>query len=291
MNKNTKWYILVILTFIIWGTQHPPIKILSGEIPPFLFNFLRFFIAGLALLPFIIQQKIIPIKRDLLKISILGIVGIALYGLFVVTGIKLSTSTNSAILINANPLLIAILAPLLIKEHMNIKKILGIIVGFIGVLIIISNGLNISNVFRSEYFMGNLLLSISALCVAIYAIYNKKLIQKYGGLGVTFYAVLAGTLILFLFSIFNGELIQISNISINSFLLIVYVAIITTALTWAVWFNAIKKIGVINTSSFFFLIPISGILSSHLILDEPLTRFTVIGTILILLGIYVVQRQ
>lgn len=291
MKKNTKWLLLVILVFVVWGTQHPPIKILSESIPPFLLNFLRFLIAGVVLLPFVLKQKIVPAKRDLLKIFGLGIIGIALYGFFVVKGIKLSTSTNSAILINSNPLLIAILAPLLIKESMSAKKILGILIGFIGVLLVISNGLNVANIIQSEYFIGNLLLALSALCVAIYAIYNKTFIQKYNGLIVTFYAVLAGTTVLFLLSILNGEISYISDISINSFLLIAYVAIITTAFTWVVWFSAIKRIGVVSTSSFFFLIPISGILSSNLILKEPLTYFTLIGTILILSGIYVVQKQ
>ena len=127
MSKNIKWYILIVLGFIIWGTQHPPVKILSSSVPPFLLNFLRFFIALIVLLPFVIKQKIIPEKKDLIKISSLGIIGISLYGLFVVFGIRLSTATNSAILINANPLLIAILAPLLIKEKSNWKKNLGIL--------------------------------------------------------------------------------------------------------------------------------------------------------------------
>ena len=117
------------------------------------------------------------------------------------------------------------------------------------------------------------------------------MLKKYGGLITTFYAVLGGTVILLLLSIFTGEINQISNVSLNSFLLIIYVAAVTTALTWVIWFNTIKKIGVIKTGTFFFLIPISGIIASYLILDEALTIFTIIGTILILLGIYVVQRN
>lgn len=291
MEKNTKWYLLLIFTFIIWGTQHPPIKILSGEIPPFLFNFLRFLIAGLFLLPFIMRQKKVPEKKDLLKISLLGIVGISLYGFFAVAGIKLSTATNSAILINSSPLLIAILAPSLVKESMTIKKALGIILGFIGMFLVISNGFNILDTLKSEYFIGNLLLFTSALCLTIYAIYNKGLIKKYGGLCVTFYAILAGTVALFVFSFLSGQLMQIANISLNSFLLMAYVAIITTALTWVIWFNAINKKGVINTSSFFFLMTLSGIVSSNLVLGEKLTDFIITGAILILLGIYIVQKE
>jgi len=53
--NNVFWYIFLVITFLVWGTQHPPIKILSGEMGPFLFNFLRFFIAGAVLLPFVMK--------------------------------------------------------------------------------------------------------------------------------------------------------------------------------------------------------------------------------------------
>ncbi len=291
MDGNTKGYILLVLAFVIWGTQHPPIKILSGEIPPFLFNFLRFAIAGLVLLPFVLHRRIEPGRSDLLKISLLGVIGISLYGLLVVVGINLSTATNSAILINSNPLLIAFLAPLLIGEKSSLRKALGIVLGFIGVVLVIADGVNIFSVVGSEYFLGNLLLFGSAFCVAFYSIYNKGFIQKYGGLGATFYAVLAGAVVLFLISLANGEIFQISAVTVDSFLMMGYVAVVTTALTWVIWFNSISKIGVIKTSSFFFLIPVSGIVSSSLILGEVLTPFILIGTIVILSGIYIVQKQ
>src|SRR5947209_3857361 len=108
---RTRWYVLLVITFIIWGTQHPPLKILSAELPPFLLNLLRFSIAGLALLPFAVRNKIIPQRRDLLKMSMLGIVQIAAFGVLTVIGIRLSTSTNSSSLINSNPLIVALLAP------------------------------------------------------------------------------------------------------------------------------------------------------------------------------------
>ncbi len=291
MPKYIKLYALIILVFIVWGTQHPPIKILSAEIPPLLLNFLRFSIALIFLLPFVLRQKIIPKKNDMVVIMSLGIIGISLFGLLSVSGIKLSTATNSAILINSNPLLIAILAPFLIKEATNWKRRAGLLIGFAGVLLSISNGFDLINIIQSDYFTGNILLFASAFCIALYAIYNKKYIKKYGGLVTTFYALLGGTALLLLITISSGEINQIVNVSVQSYFLLGYVAIITTALTWVMWFGLINKIGVTKTGAFFFMIPISGILSSGLILREQLTIFTAIGTLLILIGVYIVQKN
>ena len=74
--SGVSWYVVIILTFLLWGTQHPPIKILSGEISPVLFNFLRYFFAGLALVPFVLNERVKIKKEDLLGLSFLGFMGI-----------------------------------------------------------------------------------------------------------------------------------------------------------------------------------------------------------------------
>ncbi len=289
--KNIHWYAVLILTCVIWGTQHPPLKIVSGHISPSLLNLLRFFIVGLVLLPFILKNKTKIEKKDLIKISLLGFTGIFLHGILNVTGINLSTATNNAILINSYPLLLVLLAPILIKERIAKKDLIGITIGFIGVIVIIMNGAGLSELIKSKFFFGNILILLSALCITFYSAYSKKYIKKYGGLEVTFYAVIAGTIALLSSSLITKDIFTISQIDFKSFMLILWIAIPTTALTWVVWFKCIDKIGLIKTSSFFLLIPISGIIASNLFLNEELTVFTIIGTLFILIGIYVVQRK
>lgn len=291
MVSEKKWYILVVLTFLLWGTQHPPVKILSHEVPSVLLNFLRFAVALVAILPFVCHKKIVPPLKDLGVISLLGVIGIAIYGFLVVEGIRLSTATNSAILINSHPLLTAIFAPILIKEQSSLKKLFGVIVGFFGAYLVIANGLGIGELTKSEYLIGNFLLFISAVCVGIYALYSKQYILQYGGLHTTFYAVLSGTIVLLIWAIFKGEILFMQYITPFQWGLIVYVGILNTALAWVVWFNAVGKIGIVSTAPFFFLIPVSGIISSNMVLNESLTIFAGIGTFLILMGVYIVQKN
>lgn len=126
--------------------------------------------------------------------------------------------------------------------------------------------------------------------MAIYSIFAKKYIKKYGGLEITFWTVLFGFMLLFIYSLTSGDLVEITNISFNSFLLILHVAIFTTALTWIVRFKSIDKIGLIQTSAFMFLVPIFGILASNLILGEQITIFALVGALFILSGIYLAQK-
>lgn len=288
--KSINWYLILFLTMVVWGTQHPTLKILSGKINSGLFNTLRFFIAGLAMLPFVLKNKIKIEKQDLIKIFLLGFAGIFLFGMLNMVGIKLSTSINSAILVNSYPLMVVILAPLFVKEKVSKKMFVGAFIGFAGVIIVLGNGFEISSFLKSKFFIGNLLILLSALCVAIYSIFAKKYIKKYGGLEITFWTVLSGFILLFIYSLISGDFLEITNISFNTFLLILHVAIFTTALTWIVRFKSINKIGLIQTSAFMFLVPIFGILASNLILGEQITIFALVGTLFVLGGIYLAQK-
>lgn len=285
------WYIILFATFIMWGTQHPPIKILSGEMSPVMFNLLRYFIAGLVLLPFVLKNRLKIAKNDLAKIFFLGFIGIFLFGVLNLLGVKLSTASNNAILLNSWPLLVVLIAPFLLKEKTTNKAAIGTIIGFIGIFLVTTNGTNISNLIKSEFFKGNLLIILSGLCIAVYSVFNKKYIGKYGGLNVTFYAIVSGSIVLLIFSLLSGEIFTMPKINTNSLLLLLWVAIPTTALTWVIWFRSIGRIGVVKTSSFFLLIPVSGVLSSALFLGEEITIYTAIGTLLILFGIFLAQRK
>lgn len=287
--SNNFWYLILISTFIIWGTQHPPLKILSNKIDPFLFNFIRYSIAGLALAPFVLRNKISIERKDLIKILFLGFVGIALFGVLNFAGVKLSSAANNAVLLNSWPLLAVLMAPFSIREKITKKDVAATLIGFAGVVLITTQGVGIDNLLKSEFFTGNILILLSGLCLAVYSIFSKRYIKKYGSLNTTFYAILAAGIILLFLSTLRQKLFLITQISLNSFFLILWVALPTTALTYIVWFKSINKIGLAKTNSFFFLIPISGILTSALFLGEEITIYTALGTLLILFGIFLVQ--
>jgi drug/metabolite transporter (DMT)-like permease len=286
-----RWNILTIVIFLLWGTMHPLLKILSDALPPLLINFLRFAIALLLLTPFVLNQKRIPTQRDLIKIGLLGMIGIALYGFLSVTGLHRSTAINSSILLNSHPVIAAIVTPFLFGEKLHSRGVFGIILGFIGVILVVTDGFNLSAVLDTRYVFGNLLLFLSAVCLAVYAMSSKFFVPHYGSLVTTFYAVLAGTSVLLAGIIVTGDITQIKHLSLKQIFFISYIALVVTAIAWVVWFKAIERIGVIRTETLFFLTPIAGVASSAVFLGERITGITIIGTGCILAGVFLVQRR
>ena len=289
--KTDKWYLLIILTFLLWGTQHPFLKILSGALPPLVTNVLRFSMTLLALLPFVAAQKTVPSKKDLVKIAGLGVIGIACYGFLVIVGLQRSTSINCSILINTHPLIAAIVAPFLLKEKLSLRGALGIAIGFVGMVIVLSQGFHLANLFEARYLQGNLLLFLSGICLALYALGSKFFVPQYGSLVTTFYAVLGGTVVLLLGAGVTGQLSLLKSVPLRYLLIIAYVAIITTALTWVIWFKAIQKLGICKAEPLFFLLPVSGVISASILLGEQISGYSILGALLILFGIYLVQKR
>ncbi len=279
-----------MLIFILWGSQIPCLKILSEELPPLPLNTFRFSLATLALLPFALFQRTIPRQRDLLGMAGLGWLNITLYGLLAINGLQRTTAVNGTVLLNTHPLITALLSPLLLNETRIRKKAAGLGLGFVGMVVVVNGGLDMRALLHHHALFGNLLVLGAACCLALYAILSKRYVTRYSGVTTVFFVLLSGTIALILLTLLQGEWSLSGVLSVKILLLLGYVAIVTTSLAWVVWFEAIKRIGVIHTSSFFFILPVSGIGFSALFLDEPLTLSVVIGTGCILAGITIVQK-
>lgn len=279
-------YLLLAATFVIWGTQHPALKLLSVELNPILLNLLRFSIAAAALIPFAPKRAQELRRKDIKTLFLLGFAGPFLFGLLNLIGVGMSTATNSAVLVNTWPLIVAVLAPFLIKERTTRRSSMGVLMGTAGAFMIATNGAGMPGA-RA----GDLLLLLSALCIALYSIYAKEQIQKYGGLEVTLVAFASASVLLFAAALATGALAALGTMTFRQLLLILWVAVPTTALTWVIWFRSIARIGLVETSSFFLLIPLSGMLSASLFLGERITAFTLAGTALVLSGIYIAQKK
>jgi len=291
LKKNEFIPVLFILMFF-WALMHPFSKMIAGDVSHVLMAFLRNALGTLTLLGLIwLKKRNLKIhKNDILPLVLLGIFGTALSSLFLFMGIELSTATNASILVNTNPIFIALLAPFLIHEKLKRKQLLGVATAFLGMALVASNGLSIEELINSKFFLGNLLLLASALCITVYTIYGKKFIKKYGGMVATFYTVLSGALFLLIISIITNDIYSIPEISGSEWLIIAYIGIIITGFIYALWYKSINFIGAARASSFKLLIPVFATLVSIILLGEFPSMITVIGGLLVLGGLILNQK-
>jgi drug/metabolite transporter (DMT)-like permease len=292
MSKN-RVYILMVLAAIFWSGAFITGKIAVREFSALSLTFFRFLFA-LPLIFLILRirepEKWKPQKTQWVPLITLGIIGTFLYHALFFSSLKYTTAINSSLIGAMNPMVTTFLAILFFREKVTPLRILGILLSFIGVFLIVTNGdLQILTTLRFNY--GDILMFIAVWCWATYAVISRRYMQKYQltPLMTTAYTFLVCTIValpLFLWE----KPFNIINISLAGWLSILYMAIFASVLGYMFQLLAIQYIGAAKASIFINLVPIFTITQSLLILHEPFSVFKFISGGIILIGVYLASR-
>ncbi len=290
-NKLLVSFILVLVSFV-WAGSFIVVKVATEEISPIDLGFLRFLVATpIMFLVLLIRRKDILIpKKELPSLAILGLTGVTLLYLFQFVGIKYTNASTSAVLINTNVIFIAILSALFLKETFGRKKISGISLSFLGVIVIIFSNTSLE-IFSSGdmFFIGCVLILLSAFCWAIYSIVGKRLLKTYDMFTVTAYAFALGTLFYIPFVI-SDIITTLQTVTIGAWMAVLYLALACSVFGYIGWYYALKKTEASKAAVFLNLIPLFAITMS-LFLGEVITVFFLFGATLIIFGVYITQKS
>jgi drug/metabolite transporter (DMT)-like permease len=283
--------ITVLLAAITGGGNPVFIKIALKEIPVFAFNFLRFFISLLLILPLFLREKP-KITRDVYKLILLSLLPVVNITLFAF-GIKLTTATNGQMIHAAIPIVTGIMSYFFLKEMINRNKIMGIIVGFVGAIIIVLLPIiGTQSVLKGDLF-GNVLIFLSMFSWASYIVLSKKFHGKYSPVYLNTFFILTATVVEFFPAIpdFSLDSMWWQHLSISAIFSVFYVSALGTVITYVFYQYAIKHGGPVTASTTQYVQPIATFVLASIILGEKLTPWLVIGSILVLFGTWMVTKK
>ncbi|OSA93245.1 UNVERIFIED_ORG: EamA family transporter [Clostridium botulinum] len=291
--------ILAIISCILWGSAYPAIKvgyelfnIGTNDIgSKLIFAGYRFAIAGILVLvmELINRKNIFKYSlKEFGEITLLGSTQTAFQYLFFYVGLSYTTGVRGSIINGTGTFASIILAHIIYKnDKLNFNKILGCIIGFIGVIIVNLNGKSIGG--QGFSLKGEGSLMIAAIIFAASAIYGKKITQNKDASIVTGYQLFIGGIILSILGfIFGGHL---KGFTSKSTMLLIYMALLSS-IAFAIWSQLLKfnKVGVISV--FNFLVPIFGTLLSAIFLKENIFDIKIlISLILVCSGIFLVYNE
>jgi drug/metabolite transporter (DMT)-like permease len=245
-----------------------------GGIPPFTFTFLRFFISGLILLPFVKNQLSVKIK-DLPILILLSLTGVTLTISFINIGLKMTSSINAPIIQSASPIILIIGSFFFLKERAKRKTIFGTLISFIGVLIIVLMPLFAKGWDGSV--SGNLFIVFATIFSVIHVLLLKKILPNYRFLTIAFWTFIIGSLPLVPFV--NTEFLQYN-----------WIANLTTPIILGLIFS-IKYINASEEGIFTYVDPVATILVAVPLLGEKITPPYLLGAFLVFLGIFIAEGR
>lgn len=268
---------LIMLVILAWGFNFVAIKVGLQEMPPILLGALRF---SLLLIPAIF----IPFPK--IKLSLLVTYGLSInFGqfIFLFSAIKLGMPAGlSSLVLQSQAFFTLILASVILNESFKLQNIVGLTIAVIG-LIVIGTHLD-----TNVTLAGLIVTLCAALCWAVGNITIKKA-HGVDMLSLTVWGGLIAIIPFWLVSLFFEGTSHIKNalihINLITLLAISYLTLIATILGYALWGKMLAKYPASFIAPFSLLVPVIGLTSTAMILDETLTLAELIGSIIIMIGL------
>jgi len=263
----------------VWGASFMFMRLASPEFGPISLIAVRLFISAMVLLPILLQRREISlVLANWHKFLWTGLATTALpFTLF--SYVTLSLTAGNTSLLNATvPMFSASIAWFWLKEKLTVFGIAGLIMGFLGVFILASpEGMG------AGFILLPVLAALFAATLYGYgSCFSRLYMQDFSSMTVTAGSQLFAALFMLPFGIFFWPEASPSS---ASWLSAIALGIFCTALSLTFFFHLLKQIGVANTVSVAYLIPVFGILWGYIFLDETVTSTMLIGGVGIFIGI------
>ncbi len=289
MNKNVLAHISLIFANLIYAINFTFAKdVMPNFIMPSGFILLRvigaLFLFALSYFLFV-NEKVE--RKDILRLAICGIFGVAINQLFFFEGLNLTTPINAAIVMTINPILVILLSFFIIKEAITFRKSLGVLLGLTGAAILILKGGSVD--FSSNHQTGNLFVFINASSYGLYLVFVKPLMQKYHLITVLFYVFGFGLLYVTPFGLNSLMNVEWAIIPSNIYLEIAFVVFCTTFIAYLLNSLALKQLSPTTVSIYIYLQPILASIFAISWGADYMDKEKIIAAFFIFLGVYLVS--
>ena len=284
---NQKTFFMAFITILIWGSTFAAIGAsLEGGYEAGHLVLVRYLIASLLFLIYALfnrKQLKKPTKNDLLKIIILGWVGISVYHIGVTFGIQTIPAGTAGMLIGAAPIFTAVIAMLVLKERLTVLGWVGLGVGFVGIVLIAvgSSGSSFSLASGALFVLG------AAIATSIFFVFQKPLLTRYNPIELTAYFTWAGTLPFFIFS--PGLLDTLQQATAEAHLSAIYVGVFPACIAYVTWAKALSSGNASAVASMMYLVPAIAIAVAWVWLKEWPETLSITGGIVALAGVIIIN--
>jgi len=292
--SNFLAYIFLFLTVTFWAGNFVVGKFASlYEVPPFSLNFYRWFFAWLILAPFtlpeIIKKKDYIIDNYKLFI-VLGVTSITIFNSIVYYSLNFTQVISGVLMISTIPVMIMFFSSIFKIEKTNIFQIIGVILSFLGVIIIITKA-NFEILKNLNFNKGDITMVIAMFSWALYSTLLKR--QKYEISQLSLLQVVMSFGLVFLIPVYFIEYQLGFRITLDKpfYLILSYVVLLPGLASFILWIKGISMIGANRSGVFLHLMPILSAIMAMIIFNEKFMFYHMLGACFIITGILLSNKK
>ena len=238
-----------------------------------------------------LKEKNIKLERqDIIPVLVIGFIGNFVNQVCFIVGVSNTTAGNSSLIMASLPIVVAAINGLFNLEKISRKALAGIIISFVGiVIVVVGTGQRIN--LKDQYFFGNMVIFGGIISWAAYSILNKKYLEKYSPLKLTAYGLLSGLVVMA--AIWYKPLVfqEWGKVSFNNYLIIIYSGLCSITLGTIFWNMGLRKVGSTRTSLYNNITPIVSVILGILLLGESFKLLQGFGAIMIFTGLTITRRS
>lgn len=272
---------------MLWASASSATKIGIQSAQPLVIGNFRFFIAGFLMLgyAYLFQKNRLPKGVEWKQLAIYGVLNVTIYLGFFVIAIKHVSAGIGSLATATNPIIISILSAFGLNRSIKKTEFLGLILGITGV------GIATYPLLKNSFadVEGLIILSISMISYSVGTVYYSSQKWNLPSLVINGWQVLLGGILLIPMTLFFTDWTN-NTYDLRFWGSVFWLVIPVSIGAVQLWLYLLKK-DPVKASLWLFLCPIFGFVYAALLLKEPITFYTCVGTLLVILGLYLAQRE
>lgn len=291
---KTVYHLVALITVVIWGSTFVFTKmlLLNGLSPAQIFA-LRFIIAYVMLLLWSLLRGrhrwlASSVKDELLMVG-LGVTGGSLYFLAENEALRFTTTTNTSLIVCSCPLFASLLIGVFYRsERMRWSQMVGMLLAISGLVLVVLNGHFVLHLSP----LGDALAFLACLCWAVYSLMMVPVNKRYDSVFITrkvfFYGLLTIVPYFLLYPDMPDVGVLLRPQVVGNLL---FLGCVASMLCFLLWTWVMSKLGAVVATNYVFINPVSTVVFAAWLLGETITPFFLIGTVLIILGMFLADRR
>jgi drug/metabolite transporter (DMT)-like permease len=280
----------VLATVAIWSANFVVVKAAIGVLGPLSFTSLRYLVAAATLLA-ILRWRTGSLRWPAgfgRQLFLMGAVGFGAYQVLWTLGLTQITAGDSALLIAASPVFVALLAGAVGMDRLSAPRLVGALIAFGGVAVVIAAGHGLS---LGASLLGDALTLAAAAMWAVYTVSGARIMRVVDPLQATVWTVVAGAVVLAPLGAWELVTSPPASVPPGAVVAILYSGALAAGIANVFVFSAIRLIGPTRVTATQFLVPAGAVVLGAIVLDEPIGVAQVVGGAIIVLGVWLTRRR
>lgn len=283
----------LVATVFFWGSNFAMSKIALESFSPSMAALIRFIFGTFFLMIAYISANGLKLPtftpRQWFLVFMSAFFGVYCYNFFFFGAMGNISAVRASLLITSSTIFIILSSAVFFKEKITAIKWLGVFITLFGVAVVIVRG-DFSKLGNDAWGIGETFIMFTSLSWTIYTLLAKVILKEMNALSVSAFSALIGTILLVFPVLSEQPLAQLQSASWQSLLAVAYIGTTATALGFVWYYEAVIKIGATNSAVIANLTPVFAVVVA-IALGEVLTLVTAIGGLIVLLGIWLTNKQ